>query len=247
MQAKDVMTQSVVTIAPWTLISDVATLLRAERISGVPVLQDGLLVGMVSEKDLVPRDEIGTDRHLTLRPWWQRLFASDSGPALNETQDRSGAQYVRSYGLRARDIMSSQVTRVREETPLDEIAALFDQQHVGRVPVMRGRRLVGIVSRADLGRAIAKSSDASEPASVPTDEAIRARLLNDLAHQSWWRANWLSVDVVDGVVSFNGLVEGEDERQAARAAAKNVPGVRRVVDDRMQVSQWVPLDLTGDL
>lgn len=231
MQAKDIMTAPVVTITPYTPVHEVAALLRDRRIGGVPVLEGGQVVGLVSEGDLLHRHEIGTDHLVTRRPWWTRLFKADRLPA----------DYVKSHGGRARDIMTRQVISVSEDTPVDRLAELFEVRRIGRVPVLRGHRLIGIVCRADLVEAIARQPTSDEAPGVQTDEAIRARLLAELQQQPWWRSNWSNVFVTDGVVSYRGLVEGEDQRRAARVAAENVPGVRRVEDDRVQTAAWQPM------
>jgi CBS domain-containing protein len=230
MLAKDVMTTPVVTIAPDMPLRDTVALLLERRISGVPVVADGRVVGMVSEHDLLRRPELGTDGIAFERPWWVRLLEGESFPA----------DYVRSHAGRARDFMTRPVISVVEDTPLRTLAAIFVRRHIRRVPVLRGERLVGIVSRADLVRALARVVQAP-PAPNGGDEAMRLRLLHELQQQRWWRSDWSTVDVRDGIVHYRGLVEGEAERRAARVAAENVPGVRAVHDDRMQAEAWVPL------
>ena len=105
------------------------------------------------------------------------------------------------------------------------------------MPVLRGHRLVGIVTRADLVGAIARKPRSSE-APAQTDEDIRRRLLTELEKQPWWHPDWSAVDVLDGIVTYRGLLESEDERQAARVAAENVPGVRGVEDNRTPWAAW---------
>jgi osmotically-inducible protein OsmY len=98
--------------------------------------------------------------------------------------------------------------------------------------VLERGRLVGIVSRADLVRALVSAKQAGREAPIG-DEAIRRRLLAELERQEWWRAELSSVVVEKGVVTYRGVVEFEQQRVAARVAAETVPGVRRVVDRRM--------------
>ena len=74
MKVREIMTRSVVSVTPDTPVSELAELLIARRISAVPVLEGGALVGIVSEADLLHRYEIGTERRPAARPWWQRLF-----------------------------------------------------------------------------------------------------------------------------------------------------------------------------
>ena len=112
MKAKDIMTSPVVSVTPVTSVREIAALLLEHRISAVPVLDDGRLVGIVSEGDLLHRHEIGTDRVPPPRSWWLRLFSTGGTPA----------EYVRSHAAHARDIMAREVVSVAEDTPVADIA-----------------------------------------------------------------------------------------------------------------------------
>jgi CBS domain-containing protein len=218
------MTHPVLTIGPDTPVGEAAAILLARRISALPVLEKGRLVGMVSEADLVHRHEIGTDG-IADGPWWRRLFRADSTPA----------QYVKSHARKARDIMTREVVSVGEDTPLTQIAALLDRHAIKRVPVMRGERLVGIVSRADLVQAFAAEARVP-PRPSRDDDAIHDRLLAELARQPWWHAMYSSVSVSEGIVHYWGATEADDDRDAVRVAAENVPGVRGVEDHRIRMA-----------
>lgn len=225
MQAKDVMTSPVVTLEPNASVSEIATLLLQRRISGVPVVADGEVVGMISEGDLLRRYEIGTDRFD--KPWWNRLF--DDG--------RATGQYVRSHATHAADIMSRPVISVTEATPIPEIVSLFEAHRIRRVPVLRGRELVGMVSRADLVLALAARARHSVAKRAAGDKVIREQLLEELARQPWWQRYSSTVTVSAGVVHYWGLLDSEDEKRAARMAAENIAGVRNVVDHRQHYNR----------
>ena len=224
MNARDVMTSKLITAKPGTPVGEIAALLFEHRISAVPVVDKGRLVGIVSEANLLRRFEIGTDRARSGDPWWTKLFG-----AVPSSED----QYVRSHAQRARDIMTPEVATVTPDTSLGEIATLLEKRRIKRVPVLERGRLVGIVSRADLVRALVSAEQAGREAGPIGDEAIRTRLLVELEGQEWWRAELSSVVVEKGVVTYRGVVEFEHQRVAARVAAETVPGVRRVVDRRM--------------
>ena len=145
MKAKDIMTTPVVTIEPDTTVREIAALLLERRISGVPVVEAGRLVGLVSEGDLLHRHEIGTDRDRPTRSWWLSLIDGDPCPA----------EYVKSHARRARDIMTRDVISVAEDAPIAEIATVLETHRIKRVPVLRGEQLVGVVSRANLVQALA--------------------------------------------------------------------------------------------
>lgn len=228
MQAKDVMTTPVVTVAPDAPVQQVCAMLLAHRISGVFVVDhDGQLLGTVGDGDLLHRYEVGTDTGPSGHGWWRRWTEGDPGPAA----------YVRSHGGHARDVMSPHHVAVEEDTPVAEIATLLEQRHIRRVPVLRAGYLVGTVTRADLVRALARNVVPSVQAVLACDDAgIRERLARELAQQSWWRSDLGSFDVSHGVVSYHGLYERESERDAARVAAENTPGVRAVEDLRSAFS-----------
>ena len=231
MNAIDVMTAPVVTIGPFATVRDIVAILIDKRISGVPVVENGEVVGMVGEGDLVHRHEIGTQDWLAYRTWWQRLTAADPAPAA----------YVKSHGGRARDIMNRELTPVAEDTPVARIASIFEARHIRRLPVLRGSRLVGIVTRTDLVRALAIRTKDVGTSEVHTDESIRAQLVAELEKQPWWQAKWCAVFVTHGIVRYRGVYERESDRQAARVAAENVPGVRSVEDDRVASADWQPM------
>lgn len=232
MKALDVMTSKVVTVSPDTSVSEVAELFLRYRISAVPVVDgDKRVLGMVSEGDLLHRAETDTELR---RPWWLSLIADASERAHD---------YVKSHGRHAADVMTSKVVTIAEDTPLAEIARLLEERRIKRVPVTRNGKLVGIVSRADLVRALA-SRPKSAPAlsSSPDDQALRQELLRVLDAEGWIRPNEINVIVINGVVHTWGVVESEDIRNAVRVAAENLPGVRGVESHIGRVPAWAFVD-----
>lgn len=224
MQAADIMSAPVVSVDPDTSVKEIAALLFEKRISGVPVLDEGRLVGLVSEGDLLHRHEIGTDRRARTGSWWLRMFSVEPTPA----------EYVKSHARRARDVMTRDVVTVAPDTAVAEIATLLESHGIKRVPVMRDGQLVGIVSRANLVQALAGVHPDAIRVTPPVDQAIRGRLLAELQRQSWWRQMTSNVIVTDGVVHYFGTVQSDDQQDAARVAAENIPGVRGVEDHRVR-------------
>ena len=221
MKASDIMSSPAITVGPQTPIPDVAALLAGHRISAVPVVEHGRLVGLVSEADLLHRHEIGTDRTAPAGPGWLRLFNADS----------SAAEYTRSHAVQARDVMTQKVVSIAADATVGEIVALLEKRKVKRLPVLRGHELVGIVSRADVVRALAAKARSIRTAQPGDDKAIQARLVAELERQPWWSL-YSSVLVTGGVVHYRGIIDSYDQRDAARVAAENVPGVRGVEDHR---------------
>jgi CBS domain-containing protein len=153
----DVMTMNVITVDPETSVQALATLLSERSISGVPVVdRDHRLLGIVTEGDLLHRAETGTERRTQRRRRrWLDAFATDQEAARD---------YVKSHGRTVREIMTQEVISVSDTTDLAEIATLLETKRIKRVPVLRDGKLVGIVSRANLVRALAMTK--SEPAVV---------------------------------------------------------------------------------
>jgi CBS domain-containing protein len=227
MKAKDIMTTPVATIRPETRVSEIASLLLKQRISGLPVVDEERVVGMVSEGDLMRRHEIGTDRTRFEGSLWARLLEGNSG----------SAHYVKSRAVRAADIMTQPAICIAHDAPAAHIATLFEKHRIKRVPVLVEDRLVGIVTRADLVRALAARVRTGRPVRTPSDNAIRAELVKELSSQTWWHGA-THVIVTDGVVRYEGLYDGEEAKAAARVAAENVPGVRRVEDNRISTAEF---------
>ncbi len=225
MNAADVMTGDVVTVRDDTPVLQVVRLLLARGISGVPVVDDkAIVVGILSEGDLLRRAELGTEK---TRGSWTEFFTGTATLA---------EEYVRSHGTLARDIMTREVISVQHDTPLADIADLMEEHGIKRVPVLNGDKLVGIVTRSNLLRAFA--SLASTKAPTPTDDAaIREALLAELARQPWSRRSENSVVITDGVVHLWGLVTLPEEQRALQLAAESIPGVKAVRNHMIVLSE----------
>ena len=155
MKARDVMTADVVAVPPDLKARDIARLLLDNRISAVPVVDsDGMPIGIVSEGDLIGRSE--PDR-ASRRDWWLALLA-DAGSSEGDT-----LSVPQSKARPAREIMSSPIVTVADDTELREIVRLLEAHHIKRVPVIRDGRIVGIVSRADLLRGLVEEPEAPAP------------------------------------------------------------------------------------
>lgn len=214
MQAKDIMTSPVITVTPDSDIRETAQRLLEHRISAVPVVDKaGRLVGIISESDLMRREDAGTGRQAS---WWLSLFSDP---------ERHMRAYVKSHSLRVADVMTSNVVTVEEDTPVDEVADLLGRKGIKRVPVMRNGAVVGIVSRADLLRGLI-ARRASREASAD-DRAIKAAVLKGFA-EAGVNERLLNVVVSGGTVHIWGVAESEKERDAIRVAAESAPGVASV-------------------
>lgn len=217
MKARDLMTTNVVTVKPDTKVRDVAALMLEKHISGVPVLDDnGKLVGMISEGDLLRRPELGTEKH---RRRWLAFFSR---------ADEQAREFTKSHALRAGDVMTKQVLHVAEGTPLGDVVGLMEKHRVKRLPVLSKGKLVGIVSRVDLIRALATRQAEPMPPPPESDATIRAVMNDVLKNQDWALSAVVNVVVSDGVVHLWGVIDSDEQRQALRVAAENIPGVTAV-------------------
>jgi len=229
MLAKSIMSTQVVSISLSTSVKDIARTLYEHRISAVPVVDpQKRLIGIVSEGDLIFREELGTEHK---RSWWLSFFADS---------ERDAYDYVKSHARTANDIMTSHVISVTEETPVQEIADLLQRHQIKRVPVLRSDKIVGIVSRANLIQRLAVGSGDIAASEVnSSDQTLRENLLNTLHDALGIQAHTLNVIVNDGVVHLLGFVDGKQERKAVQVAAENINGVRQV-DNHLTVSSSVP-------
>lgn len=227
MVATDIMTTSVVTVAPDTSVFDIARLLLTHRISAVPVVDaDARLVGIVSEGDLMRRPETATQEP---RSWWLSLLG---GP------EDAAREYVKTHGRRAADVMTRPVITVAEDTAVVAIARVLEERRIKRVPVVRDGRVVGIVSRADLLRGLASRTPTEAVRSVD-DQTIRERVLEALRVSEVVPLAGVNVVAVDGVVHLWGCVDTDDQRRACQLAAETVPGVRAVDNHLTRVPPYL--------
>lgn len=222
MQVQDIMTKDVVSVRPETPVHEIAVLLAEKRIGGVPVLTvDGELVGIVTESDLIHRAEIGTEKK---RKWWLRMVAD---------ANQLARDFTRSHGQHAQDVMARYVISTKGETSLADVADLMEQQRVKRLPVVRDGKLVGMITRGDLVRALARAEFTKS--SKKLDNAAVYKALHDrMMQQAWLNTSLINVSVEDGVASLSGFVESSDQRSALRVLAEETEGITKV-EDHMRV------------
>ena len=218
MKARDVMTADVLTVTEDTSVLEAIRVMLQRRISGLPVVDtSGVLVGMVTEGDLLRRAELGTERH---HARWIEFLA---GPG------RGADEYAHAHGRKVRDVMTREVRTVPEHASLSDALDTMERHNVKRVPVMRGQKMIGIITRSNLLRALASLARATQSA-TPSDAAIRENLMAELKKQSWAPTASIDVAVANGVVNFSGAILDERQRHALRVCAENIPGVKKVED-----------------
>ncbi len=147
MLVKDIMTKEVITVKEEATVSEVVRILLGNRISGVPVVDDkDELSGIVSEADLIYRE-----RNIHL-PTFITIM---DGVIFLESMKKVEDQLRKMTGYVVKDIMTKPVITVTEDTSVEEAARIMMDKNVNRVPVVRDKKIVGIVTRADILKAIA--------------------------------------------------------------------------------------------
>ena len=221
MLARDVMSDGVMSVSADTTVFETAKLLVNAQVSALPVVDEaGDMIGIVSEADVIEHGAAG----------------SSPGGLLGQLAEDVAAAgtYVRAHSRRVTDIMTKPVICVDEDTPLSHVARLMLDTGIKRVPVRRGKAVVGMVSRIDLVRAlISQRATAVAPRitsafAEPADEALRRDVEDAVRGRSWSLARRTDVVVQDGVAHLWGIVPSDMVRQAYRIAAENVPGVKAV-------------------
>jgi CBS domain-containing protein len=218
MKASDVMTPDVISADPDATVLQAARYMIQHHISGLPVIdKTGTLVGILSEGDFLRRRETHTDR----RPsrWLEFLM----GPG------KLAAQYTHTHGSKVSEVMTTNLHTVSEDTSLEKVVEMMERYRIKRVPVLRGKKIVGIVTRANLMHAMV-SLARGEPKAATGDAAIRQELLKELKTEKWVLASMINVVVRAGVVELWGMIVDDRQRQALVVAAENVPGVKQVKD-----------------
>jgi CBS domain-containing protein len=216
MQVRDVMTRGVISVEPEESILIAARLMLQHRVSGLPVVDGkGALVGIVTEGDFLRRSELGTQRQ---RPKWLEFIV---GPG------RLAQEYTHSAGRKVEEIMTPDPRTIGENETLEAVVDTMERHHVKRLPVTRGGRVVGIISRANLMHALASLARTAPPP-AGNDIAIRERILAALAEHNW--ALGVNVVVKNGFAELWGTITDERQRQACIVAVENVPGVKAVRD-----------------
>lgn len=204
MKVRDVMTREVVTVRRLTPLAQVARLLVANRISGVPVVDDvGHVIGVVSEGDFLLKergDVPGQDRLLA------RLFGP--GPALQSEIEKSVART-------AGDAMTTPAVTIGPEATLREAAARMVERGINRLPVEEDGHLVGLLARSDLVRSFARSDE--DLAVAIRDNVIRRAMWLDPAR--------LDVSVRLGEVRVRGSVERRSDAEILESLVRRLDGV----------------------
>jgi len=146
MRAGDIMRREVRTVGPDATVEEVAAILAEAEYSGLPVVdEEDRVIGIVTEADLLARA-----KRLNL----PKFFPFLGGVIYLEDPRRFEEELRKATAARVRDVMTAEVVTVTEDTPLEDVATLLVERGINRVPVVRDGRLVGIITRDDILRAV---------------------------------------------------------------------------------------------
>jgi len=218
LRARDVMTTPVYTVRPETPVPEVACLLVERHISGAPVVDEtGRLVGIVTEADLLPKEAGPAGLPLTA------LLGPEAPPEVRE--------HLRRYrGRVAREVMTREVVTATEDTPVQQLAALMLRKQVNRIPIVRGERVVGIVTRNDVLRAFFRRDEELERAARET--------LQDLELDP----GRLSIQAREGVLEVCGEVDSPEHARLVELVLRALDGVVDVEVSGLRVASAPPRD-----
>jgi len=207
MKVEAVMTRDVVTVNPDTPLRDIARLLSESKISGMPVVEDGHVVGVISEADILAKERGKTPQRKRLLDFL--------------LEDRPGAE-LKLEATTAREAMSAGALTIGPESPVADAAARMIDERVNRLPVVdRDGRLIGIVTRADLVRAFVRS-----------DEELSREITDDVILRTLWiPPESVHVAVESGVVTLTGRVENRATAEMLPRFVQRVPGVVSVASE----------------
>jgi len=227
MQAKDIMTTSVISVPQDGTVEDAVRLMLDHHISALPVLDDqGRLKGLLSEGDLMRRVR---DTESPRRSWWLEIFGGTSNTARD---------FVKLKSNRVEDVMTRDVVSVEEDTTVARIARLLEKHRIKRVPVLRSGQVVGIVSRANLLHALSALRDRVLPEPSEDDRLLRVKVEKALKDVPGATVNLINYTVEDGTVSVWGVADSDFQENAIRVAIENLSGVRKVDVNMGRLPAW---------
>jgi len=148
--ARDIMTPDPITVGPEMTVTDAAQLMTERHVGALPVVVDGLMVGLVTESDLIMQDvKVHYPTYLSLLGGYITMPGST---------ERFEASLRKAVGATVGDVMTPEPITVTPDAPLADVATLLVDRDVTRVPVVEGDAVIGIISKHDIVRCIAQGS-----------------------------------------------------------------------------------------
>jgi CBS domain-containing protein len=211
MRVRDVMTADVITATPETSVPEAASLMSGHGVSGLPVVDsEGGLVGIVTEGDLILRQAAPRPRR-----WWHRFF---------EDPETLAREYRKASGTTVGEVMTRPVVSVSPTLALVAAARILYDRRLRRLPVVHDGRVMGMLSRGDLVKALA----ATPPVTGSTSDDELVKVMRQRMAAEPWTSLGLLVEASNGVITLWGVVASEAERSALETMARAIPGCRAV-------------------
>lgn len=236
-RARDIMTTNITVVEPETTVHRIAQLLSDKHISAVLVIDRGSVVGIVSEGDLLHRQELGTEFERTSSLKTSCEIENENTAAFYEIESESTTE-AKSHGMHAHDVMTRKVITVEEDASLADVVRTLQDNHIRRVPVTRRAKLIGVVSRADIMRALAARPEGSYGPTSRDDDMIRYQVIETLLSIPGTSPWATTVTVSNGIVELTGSVEQEVTRDPSRIAVETIPDVVEVKDHRVIIQPY---------
>ncbi|MBU0624709.1 MAG: CBS domain-containing protein [Candidatus Thermoplasmatota archaeon] len=152
LKVREVMTKTVTTVTPDTLVKDAAAILALRNISGVPVVDGDKIVGIFSEADVLKSIK-------TTKKDMRLIYPSISSLGIAFQEEVTQREIIGAYEEIGRkpvkDIMSTRVVTVAPDIPINEVIVKMVQMSINRLPVVDKNVIVGIVTRGDVIRGLA--------------------------------------------------------------------------------------------
>lgn len=204
MRVRDLMTEDVLTIGPEAPLKDVAAVLVAHGISGLPVCDiEGNVLGVISEGDILYKEHDPTEGHVGGPLGWM----------IDGTLDVVGS--FKATAVTARTAMTAPAITIAPYRSVADAARLMCERGVNRLPVVKDGRLVGIVTRADLVRAF-----------IRTDAEVEQELREDVLERTLWvDRDRVGVEVSRGVVQLSGRLHTRSDVKLLERLTRRIPGV----------------------
>ncbi|MBU1167777.1 CBS domain-containing protein [Patescibacteria group bacterium] len=150
MKVKDIMSKEAVVCEASTPVREVAKKLIENDITGMPVIKEGEVVGIVTEADVImQKAKIHVPEYINILSSF--IYLEDPGEV--------GEELRRILGIKAEELMTKKVVTIGSEESVSDLATLFEREHVNPVPVVDGDKLMGVVSRADLVKLLAREKE----------------------------------------------------------------------------------------
>jgi CBS domain-containing protein len=212
MRVDQLMTKNVITVTPETPLRDVAALLAEKGISGVPVVENDQLLGVVSEADLLVKEAGPGVRPSRVLDWL----------LLPDYTEREAKFAARTAG----EAMNSPAQTIPDYASVATAAARMSEERVNRLPVLKDGKLVGILTRADVIRAFTRR-----------DDEIAEEIREDVIGRGFWEPpDAVTVEVDQGEVVLSGTVQSHAVASGIPRAVLRVPGVVSV-ESRLTAAQ----------